>query len=94
MVRFIFAAKADSARFGQGASATLSSFRPTTASDLSLIRKVTLQVITARAGDTADKLAQRMAALSRGIDLFYILNNLLPGDPVTAGQKYKIITVG
>ena len=94
VVRFIFAAKADSARFGQGASATLSSFRPTTASDLSLIRKVTLQVITARAGDTADKLAQRMAALSRGIDLFYILNNLLPGDPVTAGQKYKIITVG
>ena len=51
-------------------------------------------MITARAGDTADKLAQRMAALSRGIDLFYILNNLLPGDPVTAGQKYKIITVG
>ena len=94
VVRFIFAAKADSARFGQGASATLSSFRPTTASDLSLIRKVPLQVITARAGDTADKLAQRMAALSRGIDLFYILNNLLPGDPVTAGQKYKIITVG
>ena len=26
--------------------------------------------------------------------LFYILNNLLPGDPVIVGQKYKIIVVG
>jgi len=93
VVRFIFAAKADSARFGAGAQATLTSFRPATSGDLSLIRKVTVKVITARAGDNADKLAQRMAALSRGIDLFYILNNLLPGDPVIVGQKYKIIVV-
>ena len=94
VVRFIFAAKADSARFGAGAEATLHSFRSANASDLSAIRKVAVKVITARAGDTADKLAQRMAALSRGIDLFYILNNLLPGDPVIVGQKYKIIVVG
>ncbi|MDR3474817.1 MAG: M48 family metalloprotease [Devosia sp.] len=94
VVRFIFAAKSDSDRFGQGARATLMSFRPTSPSDLSLIRKVAVKAITAKPGDTADKLAQRMAALSRGIDLFYILNNLLPGDPVVVGQKYKIITVG
>src|SRR6185312_2914387 len=94
VVRFIFAAKADSARFSQGAQATLASFRPTTPADLRAIRKVSVKVIVAHAGDTADKLAQRMASLSRGIDLFYILNNLLPGDPVVAGQKYKIITVG
>jgi len=93
VVRFIFAAKADSARFSQGAQGTLMSFRPTTAADLSLIRKVSIKAIIARPGDSADKLAQRMASLSRGIDLFYILNNLLPGDPVVAGQKYKIITV-
>jgi predicted Zn-dependent protease len=93
VVRFIFAAKADSDRFGKGADATLMSFRPTTQQDLSQIRKVSVQVITAKAGDSADKLAQRMAALSRGIDLFYIINDLLPGDPVTVGQQYKIITV-
>jgi predicted Zn-dependent protease len=93
VVRFIFAAKADSGRFNQGADATLHSFRPTTAGDLAQIRKVAIKVITARSGDTADKLAQRMAGLSRGIDLFYILNNLLPGDPVRVGQKYKVIAV-
>jgi predicted Zn-dependent protease len=94
VVRFIFAAKADGARFEQGAQATLQSFRAADSSDLGLIRKVAVKAITAKAGDTADKLAQRMAALSRGIDLFYIINNLLPGDPVVVGQKYKIITVG
>lgn len=93
VVRFIFAAKTDSPRFTQGAEATLKSFRPTTPEDLGQIRKVSVRVVIARPGDTADKLAQRMAALSRGIDLFYILNNLFPGDPVTAGQKYKIISV-
>jgi predicted Zn-dependent protease len=93
VVRFIFAAKADSARFDKGADATLQSFRPTTGGDLGQIRKVSTKVIVAKSGDSAASLAQRMAALSRGIDLFYILNNLLPGDPVTAGQKYKIITV-
>ena len=93
VVRFIFAAKADSDRFDKGADATLQSFRPTTSTDLGQIRKVSIKVIVAKSGDSAASLAQRMAALSRGIDLFYILNNLLPGDPVTAGQKYKIITV-
>lgn len=94
VVRFIFAAKSDSPRFEQGADATLASFRPTTPADLSQIRKVSVKIITAKPGDTAASLALRMASMSRGIDLFYVLNNLLPGDPVVAGQQYKIITVG
>jgi predicted Zn-dependent protease len=94
VVRFIFAAKADSQRFQQGAAATLASFRPTTAADLGQIRKVSVKAITAKSGDTAASLALRMASMSRGIDLFYVLNNLLPGDPVVAGQQYKIVTVG
>jgi predicted Zn-dependent protease len=43
--------------------------------------------------DTADSLARRMSGLTRGNDLFYILNNLYPGDPVQAGQKYKVVVV-
>jgi predicted Zn-dependent protease len=34
-----------------------------------------------------------MGSLSRGSDLFYILNNLYPGDPVEPGARYKIVTV-
>src|SRR6185312_2999321 len=93
VVRFIFAARTDSARFGQGATATLASFRPTTPADLAQIRTVAIKVITARPGDTAASLALRMASMSRGIDLFYVLNDLYPGDPVTPGNTYKIVTV-
>lgn len=91
--RFIFAAKADSTRFASGAEETLKSFRAATSSDLAQIRKVAVRVVTAKAGETADVLAKRMASVTRGEQLFYILNNLYPGDPLEAGQKYKIVSV-
>jgi predicted Zn-dependent protease len=91
--RFIFAAKQDSSRFGDGAAETLASFRPAGPDDLAQIRKVSVDVITARSGDTADSLARRMQNLTRGSGLFYILNNLFPGDPVVVGQKYKVVVL-
>ncbi|MBF0679119.1 MAG: M48 family metalloprotease [Devosia sp.] len=91
--RFIFAAKADSARFAQGAESTIQSFRRADASDLNQIRKLTTRIITAKSGDTADTLARQMANIPGGRDLFYILNNLYPGDPVAAGQKYKVVAL-
>ncbi|MCW5720880.1 MAG: M48 family metalloprotease [Devosia sp.] len=89
--RFIFAAKADSARFAAGAEATLQSFRRTDASDLNQIRKLSVRVVTAKANDTADSVARQMANIPGGRDLFFILNNLYPGDRLAAGQKYKIV---
>jgi predicted Zn-dependent protease len=91
--RFIFAAKTDSARFAQGAEATLRSFRRAEASDLAQVRKVAVRIVTARAGDTADSMARQMAGLSRGSELFYIINDLYPGDQVAAGEKYKIVVL-
>lgn len=89
--RFIFAAKGDSTRFSQGAQSTIESFRRTTPADLGQIRKLAIRLVTARQGDTADRLAQQMGSLPGGRDLFYILNNLYPGDPVVAGQRYKVV---
>lgn len=89
--RFIFAAKSDSARFEQGARATIESFRRTTQSDLSQIRQLSIRLVTARPGDTADRLAAQMADIARARDLFYILNNLYPGDPVVPGKRYKVV---
>lgn len=91
--RFIFAAKADSARFASGAEATIQSFRRADASDLNQIRKLTMRVVTAKSGDNADSLARQMANIPGGRELFYILNNLYPGDPVATGQKYKIVAL-
>lgn len=91
--RFIFAAKFDSARFAGGAEQTLKSFREATAKDIAQIRRLSVRTVTAGNVDTADSLARKMAGLTRGTDLFYILNNLYPGDPVEPGQKYKIVVV-
>ncbi|HEY4199060.1 MAG TPA: M48 family metalloprotease [Devosiaceae bacterium] len=91
--RFIFAAKADSARFAQGAEETLKSFRRASGNDLSQLRKLVIKVVTAKAGDTAAALASRMAGLTKGPDLFYVLNNLLPGDALVTGQQYKIVAL-
>ncbi len=91
--RFIFAAKSDSARFQSGADQTIQSFRRVQSADLTQIRQLTIGLVTARAGDNAEALARRMAAIPGGRDLFYILNNLYPGDPVAAGQNYKIVAL-
>lgn len=91
--RFIFAAKSDSARFAQGADQTLRSFRRAEAGDLGLIRKVAIRIVTAKAGDSADSLARQMSGLNRGTELFYIINDLYPGDAIVPGQKYKVVTL-
>lgn len=91
--RFIFAAKIDSELFARGADQTIKSFRAATAGDLRQIRKVSLGTIVAGPVDSADSLARRMGPVSDAQNLFYILNNLYPGDPVIAGQAYKIVAV-
>ena len=91
--RFIFAAKSDSQRFAQGATATLESFRRSDAADMAQVRKVAVQVVTAKSGDTADSLARQMGGLSRGSELFYIINDLYPGDPLVVGEKYKVVAL-
>jgi predicted Zn-dependent protease len=91
--RFIFAAKADSARFAQGAEATLKSFRRTEAADLAQLSKVSIKIVTAKPGDTADSLARQMQSLNRGADLFYIINNLYPGDALVPGERYKLVAL-
>lgn len=91
--RFIFASRSDTAQFAQRARETLDSFRRTTPDDLSGLRQVAVRVVTARPGDTADSLARQMAGLTRGTELFYIINNLYPGDPVVAGERYKLVSV-
>jgi predicted Zn-dependent protease len=91
--RFIFANKDDSAQFRAAADETVRSFRRAQQGDLAGIRTARLRLVTARAGDTADTLAQRMAQLNRGREMFFVINNLLPGDSVDAGQSYKIVSI-
>ena len=91
--RFIFAAKQDNPRFAQGAAETLRSFHPASQAEIAALRQVVVETVVARSGETADNLAARMASVQHGAELFYILNNLYPGDPLVPGQSYKIVAV-
>ena len=39
------------------------------------------------------KEVRHAGGLARGGDLFYIINNLFPGDPIEPGKQYKIVTL-
>ncbi len=91
--RFIFAARSANTAFLSAAEQTVQSFRAATDADLKQIKKTTVQVVTAKAGDTTQSLAARMGNVGRPGDLFLILNNLYPGDPIAPGDQYKIVTI-
>ncbi len=91
--RFIFAARENSAEFVQAAEETVSSFRRVRTADLRSIRTVSVKIVTARRGETADSLADRMGRIPEARETFYILNNLFAGDELIPGQSYKIVDV-
>ncbi|RYE09247.1 MAG: metalloprotease [Hyphomicrobiales bacterium] len=91
--RFIFAARIDSELFARGAAETLRSFRTAAQADLRQVRSMTIKTVTAGPVDTADSLARKMDGVRDGANLFYILNNLYPGDTVTAGAAYKVVVL-
>ncbi|WP_127144152.1 M48 family metalloprotease [Pelagibacterium montanilacus] len=91
--RFIFAGRQDTESFRSAAEQTVASFRRTSQSDLANLRAVKLRLVTAGGNDNADTLAARMGQLSRGRELFLVMNNLLPGDPVETGAPYKVVRV-
>ncbi len=91
--RFIFAARIDSELFSRAAASTLKSFRAATNADLRQVRSLSIKTVSAGAVDTADSLARKMAEVPNATNLFYILNNLYPGDPVTPGAAYKVVAI-
>ena len=91
--RFIFAARIDSELFARAAASTLKSFRAATGADLRQVRSLTVKTVVAGPVDSADSLARKMAPVENATNLFYILNNLYPGDPVTPGAWYKVVAV-
>lgn len=91
--RFIFASRTDTPEFARAAAETIASFRRTNSGDLRDIRQISIALVTARNGDTAESLAAQMGDVPNRRNLFYILNNLFEGDPVAAGQQYKVVAV-
>jgi len=66
--------------------------RRISAAEAAAIKPRKLAVITARAGDTVQSLASRMAYTDAPLDRFLVLNGLSANSRIAAGQKIKLIT--
>lgn len=91
--RFIFAARIDSELFARGAETTIQSFRAASPADLRQVHTLNIRTVAAGSVDSADSLARKMGPVGDAKNLFYILNNLYPGDPVTPGARYKVVAL-
>jgi len=68
------------------------SVRRISANEASAIRPRKLVVVTAKAGDTVQTLANRMAYSDAQLERFLVLNGLDTSSRIVAGQKLKIVT--
>jgi len=89
--RFIFAAKKAGSRLSKDFDFALGSFRKLRGADLKQIQLFELKVIKARSGQTVQSTVAQMKGVSDATQLFQVLNGLLPGDQLIAGQSYKIV---
>ena len=89
--RFIFAAKARNAESDRSFREAVQSFRRMSLKEAAAIRPLHLAVVTAKPGDTPEKLARRMAVSERPLEVFRVLNGLGPNEPLVPGRKVKLV---
>ncbi len=68
------------------------SLRRVTDSEAAAVRPRKLQVVTAKAGDTLQSLAARMAYSDSAMERFLVLNGLSSGSRIASGQRVKLVT--
>ena len=90
--RFIFANDANTAAFDQSAMLIANSFRQLTATEVSNLRPLRIEIVTVGNSDTVASLAARMRGVDRPEELVLILNGLNPGATLTPGSRIKIAT--
>jgi predicted Zn-dependent protease len=89
--RMIFAAKHRSEAIDRVFRESLGTFRRMTVSEIAQARPQRLKLIEVKAGDTAEKLAHRMAVTDRAVERFRVLNGLGPNDRVKPGDMVKVV---
>jgi predicted Zn-dependent protease len=89
--RFIFAAKARNAENDRAFQDSVNSFRRMTLEEIEAARPFRLKVVTVAAGDTPERLAQRMAVGDHALERFLVLNGLEPGHALKPGDRVKIV---
>ena len=89
--RFIFATKHRSPESDRIFRESVGTFRRMSLAEIEQAKPLRLKVITVAPGDTADRLAGRMAVADRSVERFRVLNGLSPGERPRPGSLVKIV---
>jgi predicted Zn-dependent protease len=89
--RFIFACKDFTPAADRLFRQSVDSFRRMTLAEIQRARPLHLKIVNVGPGDTAEKLARRMAVTDRQVERFRMLNGLDPGQEPKPGSQVKIV---
>lgn len=89
--RLIVAGRALTPDLDQTFRRTLDSIRVVGAEEAQALKPLRLRLVTAAPGDTAERLAARMAPSEQSAERFMVLNGLERGDALRPGETYKIV---
>lgn len=89
--RFIFAMKSATAENERPFRESVGTFRRLTLNEINGSKPLRLKILAVAPGDTAERLAQRMATTDRPLERFLTLNGLEPGEALKAGERVKIV---
>ena len=88
--RFIFAARNLTAENDRAFRESVSTFRRMSLKESAGVKPLHIRVVTVKAGDTIDKLANRMAT-DHKLNRFLLLNGFSANDTLKPGEKVKIV---
>ena len=88
--RFVFASKGQNASADRAFRASVETFRRMTLAEIQAAKPLRLRVVTVAPGDTAERLASRMAT-DRPLERFLVLNDLEAGHTLRPGERMKIV---
>jgi len=89
--RFIFAAKRRTPETDRAFREAVGTFRRMSLAEIEQAKPLRLKIVKVGPGDTAEKLAGRMAVADRALERFRVLNGLEPGDRLKPGSEVKIV---
>ena len=88
--RFIFAARNLSAENDRTFRESVNTFRRMSLKESAGVKPLHIRVVTVKAGDTVDQLANRMAT-DHKLNRFLLLNGLSTNDKLKPGEKVKLV---
>jgi predicted Zn-dependent protease len=89
--RLIFAGRTLTPAMDRDFRTAAETFRRMTQTEIAAARPLRISVARVQAGETADRLAQRMALADRQLDRFLVLNGLESGQAPKPGDTVKIV---